>query len=255
MSRRAPVYGVVLVSQLVGMVIALVIAILTGETFPATSDLALAVVGGVLGAMGITALYQGLAVGRMGVIAPVTGILAAAVPVAAGIVFDGLPAPLVLVGIAVALVAVLLVTRVKDDGGGRSGLELALVAGVAIGLFGVVISRLHEGSVFGPLTVIRAVEALSVVVVILVTRAAWRPPRSLLPPMVGIGVADMAGNSLYILAVQAGTLAVAAVTSSLYPVMTVLLAATVLHERITRSHAAGIALAAIAIALIGLGSA
>jgi len=255
MSRRAPVYGVVLVSQLVGMGIAFVIALIVGEPFPSTADLALAVLGGVLGATGITALYQGLAVGRMGVIAPVTGILAAAIPVAAGIVFEGMPAPLVLAGIGLALLAVLLVTRVEDDGGGRSGLDLALVGGVALGLFGVVISRLQDGSVFGPLTLIRGVEALCVVVVVLVTRSVWRPPRPLLPVMAGIGLADMAGNSLYILAVQAGTLAVAAVTSSLYPVMTVLLAATVLHERITRSHAAGIVLAAIAIALIGLGSA
>jgi len=236
------------------MALALGIAVLRGESFPLPMDLALAAVAGVLGAIGITALYQGLAVGRMGVVAPVTGVLAATIPVIAGIVFEGLPAPMVVVGIVLAIVAVVLVTRVSDETAGRSGLELALVSGVAIGLFGVVISRLSDGHVFGPLTVVRGFEALSVIIVVVASRSAWRPPRRLLPTMAGIGVADMAGNGLYILAVQAGTLAVAAVTSSLYPVTTVILATLLLHERVTRSHAAGIALAAVAIALIGLGS-
>jgi len=72
--------------------------------------------------------------------------------------------------------------------------------------------------------------------------------------MAGVGVLDMAGNAAFILAVQAGSLAVAAVLSSLYPVTTVVLASLVLHERVTRSHAAGIALAIGAIACIALGS-
>ena len=65
----------------------------------------------------------------------------------------------------------------------------------------------------------------------------------------------MAGNGLFIVAVQTGALAVAAVLSSLYPVTTVILATVFLRERITRSHAIGIALAATAIACIAAGSA
>ena len=86
------------------------------------------------------------------------------------------------------------------------------------------------------------------------TRAPWRPPADALPAIVVVGALDMAGNSFYLLAVQTGALAVASVLSALYPVATVLLAAVLLRERVTRDHTIGIALAAAAIVLIGVGS-
>jgi drug/metabolite transporter (DMT)-like permease len=251
------VFGVVLISQVVGMALALALAVIRSEPLPTGMDLVLCVFAGTLGGIGITALYRGLAVGRMGIVAPVTGVLAAVIPVSAGIVLEGLPAAPVLVGIAVAIVAVILVTRVSDGvgDGGRAGLREALLAGVAIGLFGVVISRISDGFVFSSLTTIRAVQSVLIVLVIVVARQAWRPGRPMLLPIIIVGVLDMAGNSFYLLAVQAGALAVASVLSSLYPVTTVILAAVLLHERITRDHAIGIALAAVAIVLIGVGSA
>ena len=129
------------------------------------------------------------------------------------------------------------------------------LAGVAIGLFGVVIAQIGEGFVFSSLTVIRGIQASVVTVVILVTRSAWRLDRRIVPLVVAVGVLDMTGNACYLLGVQAGALAIASVLSSLYPVTTIILAATILHERVTRAHAMGIALAVIAIVLIGLGSA
>jgi drug/metabolite transporter (DMT)-like permease len=246
---------VVLFSQLVGMALVAIVAVVRGETFPGPDDLRLSLLAGLFGGVGVTALYRGLAVGRMAIVAPVTGVLAAVIPVIAGIVLEGWPDVMVLVGIVAALAAVLLVSRVADEGGGRAGLTEALIAGTTIGLFGVVISQLSEGHVFGPLTVIRGVQAVLVVVGILVTRSAWRPRRGLLPAIAAVGVADMAGNSLYLLAVQAGSLAVASVLSALYPVVTVILAAAVLKERVTRDHLVGIGLAVLAIVLIGVGSA
>ena len=112
------------------------------ETFPGPADLGWSVLAGILGGIGITALYRGLAVGRMGIVAPVTGVLAAVIPVAAGVVLEGMPPSLVLAGIAIAVVAVLLVSRVADDEGGRAGLREALLAGVSIGLFGVAIAQI-----------------------------------------------------------------------------------------------------------------
>jgi hypothetical protein len=111
LARRAPLLGVVLGSQLVGIVAALVLGVARGEPVPQGTDLVWSVVGGMLGVIGITALYRGLAVGRMGVVAPTTGVLAAIVPVVVGFALEGLPAPAVVTGIAVALVAVVLVTR------------------------------------------------------------------------------------------------------------------------------------------------
>ena len=106
-----------------------------------------------------------------------------------------------------------------------------------------------------PPAAVSAVQALLIVAVVLATRSAWRLAPRAVPAVALVGVLDMTGNAAYLAAVQVGQLAVASVLSSLYPVTTVILAAVVLHERITREHAVGIALAVFAIVLIGLGSA
>lgn len=254
LARRGPVLAVVMVSQLVGIVIGFLLANLRGETMPLPSDVPWSVLGGLTGGIGIVALYRGLASGRMGVVAPVTGVIAAAIPVAFGIAVQGLPAPLAVIGIGLAIVAVILVSRVSDGRSGPSGIGLALVAGIAIGGFGVAISQISDGRVFGSLTIIRATQAALIALIIVAGRQAWRTDRKMLPAMVGVGVLDMAGNAAFMLAVQAGSLAIAAVLSSLYPVTTVVLASLLLHERVTRSHAVGIGLALVAIACIALGS-
>ncbi len=254
LSRRTAVFGVVMIAQLTGMAIAAVLAVIRGEPIPTGIDLVWCGIAGVLGGVGITALYRALAVGRMGIVAPVTGVLAAVIPVAAGIVLEGLPALLVLAAIALAIVAVVLVSRVEDEGGGRAGLNEALLAGVTIGLFGVALSQIGDGHVFGALTLIRGVQAVLIAIVVVVARAAWRPTRGVLPAILLVGVLDMAGNGFYLLGVQTGALAIAAILSSLYPVTTVVLATVVLKERVTRDHAVGIALAVVAIVCIGLGS-
>jgi uncharacterized membrane protein len=247
-------FGVVLASQLVGTAAALILAVVRGESAPLPADLGWSLVGGVAGGIGISALYQGLAVGRMGIVAPITGVIAAVIPVLAGIVLEGVPTLPVIVGIGLAFVAVVLVSRVSDDRTGPSGVGLALLAGISLGAFGVAIAQISDGHVFGPLAMMRATEALLVGAFVLVGHRAWRPNRRLWPALAGVGILDMAGNGAFILAVQAGSLAVAAVLSSLYPVTTVVLASIVLRERVTRIHAAGIALAVVAIACIAVGS-
>jgi drug/metabolite transporter (DMT)-like permease len=252
-SRRTPVYGVVIVSQFTGMLLTLGLAVATGGAIPAGGDVLVCLTAGVLGALGITMLYRGLALGRMGIVAPITGVLAAVIPVVAGFATEGVPGPLVLMGIALAIVAVVLVSRVADETGGRDGLREALIGGTAIGLFGVAIAQLSDGNLFGHLTLIRLTEGVLVAGTIVVLRAPWRPPPGLLPRLMLIGALDMAGNALYLVAVQVGQLAIASVLSALYPVSTVILATVVLREPVTRDHAAGIALAVLAIVLIGVG--
>ena len=254
-SRRVPVFGVVLVSQVTGFVGSFALAMAVDQTLPTGVDLLICAIGGALGAFGITMLYRGLAIGRMGIVAPVTGVLAAVIPVVAGFLIEGVPPPLVILGIVVAVVAVVLVSRVADDTGGRAGLPEALAGGTAIGLFGVAIAYLSEGDVIADLAVIRLVQGILVVAAVLVTRASWRPGRSWLLPLVIIGILDTAGNAFYLAAVQTGQLAIASVLSAMYPVATVILAAVVLRERVARDHVVGIVLAVTAIALIGFGSA
>jgi drug/metabolite transporter (DMT)-like permease len=248
------VLAVVLISQLVGTVLAFVLAIVRGETLPLPSDVPWCLMGGIGGGIGIVALYHGLATARMGVVAPITGVLAAAIPVVYGVLVEGAPSTLVIVGIGVAIVAVVLVSRVADERGRPSGIGLALIAGTAIGTFGIAISQISDDHTFGPLTIIRAAEAALIVAVIVIGRRSWRIDRRWLPAMAGVGVLDMTGNAAFILAVQTGALAIAAVLSSLYPVVTVILATVVLRERVTRAHAAGIVLAVVAIVCIAAGS-
>ena len=256
LSRHAPLLGVVAVTQLVGMFAALVVAAGRGEPVPQGLDLGWAAATGVAGVIGITSLYRGLAVGRMGVVAPTTGLIGAVIPVVVGFATEGIPPPAVQVGIAVALVAVVLVTRAPGHGDGRpSGIRWALTAGIAIGAFNVFVGQLSGAGAFGPLVVIRLIQTVILAVLIVAWRQPWRMERAIVPKLVGIGLLDMAGNACFILAVQTGQLAIAAVLSSLYPVMTVLLAVTILRERVTRSHVVGIALTAVAIVLIGAGSA
>ena len=252
-SRRVPVDGVVLISQIVGMLGTFAIGLALHESLPGARDLLVCAIAGVLGAVGIVMLYRGLAIGRMGIVAPVTGVLAAVIPVVAGFVTQGVPGPIVVVGIVIAVIAVVLVSRVADENGGRSGLPEALIGGTTIGLFGVAIAQLSQGNVFTELGVIRLFQGLLVATGIVLLRRAWRPTRSLLPALVAVGVLDTAGNACYLIAVQTGRLAIASVLSAMYPVATIVLAVAILREPISRDHTIGIVLAAIAIALIASG--
>jgi drug/metabolite transporter (DMT)-like permease len=261
--RRAPLFGVILTTQLVGGLLAAGVAVVRSEPFPAGSDIAVALLGGVFGAIGIGALYGGLSSGRMGVVAPISGVLSAVVPVTAGIAWQGLPGPASLVGIGLALVAVVLVsTSPAQTSGGPVGrrvlglprdVAIALLAGLSIGVFDVIVSRFSPGSVFAPLVIVRLAQATFIVGAIVATRRTWRVPRRVWPLLVVVGGLDMAGNGFFILATQIGRLDIAAVLSSLYPVTTLILAALILKERLVGVHALGVAAAIVAIVLVRIG--
>jgi drug/metabolite transporter (DMT)-like permease len=256
LSRRAPLFGVVAGTQIIGMLAAAVLGVVRGEPVPQGQDVAWAIAGGLAGVVGITSLYRGLAMGRMGVVAPTTGVLAAVVPVGVGFVTQGVPRTEAVVGIALALVAVVLVTRAPGHHDDRpSGIEWALLGGLAIGTFNVCVGQLSGAGAFGPLVLMRAVQVAVLAGLVLAWRQPVRMEPSIAPRLVLVGLLDMGGNAAFILAAQTGQLAIAAVLSSLYPVVTVVLAILVLRERMTRSHVAGIALTALAIGLIAVGTA
>jgi drug/metabolite transporter (DMT)-like permease len=231
------------------------VALAVGEPVPGPTTLALAVMAGVLSVAGIVGLYRGLAVGRMGVVAPVTGLIAAILPVGVGFLRQGMPPPEVVAGIVAALAAVLLVSRSSDPAGRPSGIQYALIGGVGLGLFNVAVGAFPEHRVAWPLVVIKVAALLTIVVVVALSRGPWRLPRSVVPAAAAVALLDLAGNGLYILATQAGRLDVAATLSSLYPVTTVILAVVILREHVSRGHLIGIVTAGIAIALIAGGSA
>lgn len=251
LGRRAPIFGVLLATQGVGFVIASVGLVIWSEPMLEGRDLGLSVLAGGLAAIGVGSLYRGLAVGRMGLVAPATAVLTAMTPVIIGIAWQGFPGPIVFVGFAVAILAIVIVSVVPDGSAGRpAGLGYALVAGLTLGLLGAILSRIDIQHAFAPLALMRGVELLLFVAVVVILRLPWRMPRSLFPLVALVGLVDVTGNLAFLKAARTGDLATAAVLSSLYPVITVILAAALLRERITRSHAAGVGLAFVAIALI-----
>jgi drug/metabolite transporter (DMT)-like permease len=244
------------ITQSVGIVGAIVIALVLREPFPPPADIAFAAGAGLFGMAGIAFLYRGLAVGRMGVVAPTTGVVGAAIPVVAGFALEGLPPPVVIGGIVLAMLAVVLVTRTPASQAGHpSGIQWALAAGIAIGAFNLCIAALSGEVAFGSLVVMRVTQAVLWPLVIVLWRQPWRLPAGVFKWLIVIGLLDMAGNAFFILATQTGMLAIAAVLASLYPVTTVLLAIAVLRERLSRPQVVGVALTALAITLIAGGSA
>jgi len=252
--RRAPIYGVALGVDTIGVLLMVALAAILREPLPGPTTLGLAALAGLLAVSGIIGLYQGLAVGRMGVVAPVTGLIAATLPVVVGFVRQGLPPTEVVVGIAAALVAVILVSRTSDPDGRPSGIEYAVVGGVGLGLFNIVVGAFPEHGVAWPLAVIKGVGVVAIGLIVLIGRRPWRVTRPIWPAIAVVAVLDMAGNAFYLLATQVGRLDIAATLSSLYPVTTVILAVLILRERVSRSHLVGIVMAALAIVLITGGS-
>ena len=249
-----PAPAVVLGSQLIAGVAAVGVALLRAETFPSPADLALSAGAGAATAIALAAFYRGLATARVGVVAPVAAVLGAGVPVFVGIALAGVPGALQLAGMAMGLVGVGLVSRSRDDNSDRpSGLLIALLAGVAFGAFFVFLGLLEGDAVFWPLAIARLTAVASIGAVARVRRTQALPPRRSLPLVAGIGLLDTLGMAGYVLATQIARLDEAAIISSMYPVVTIVLAALIFRERIGRVQALGISLAMAAIVLIGAG--
>ncbi|HET7725883.1 MAG TPA: EamA family transporter [Candidatus Limnocylindrales bacterium] len=256
-SRRAPALAVVLGSQLIAGLIAAGIAVARGEALLDGGDVAWAAGAGAVGAVALAAFYHGLATGRMGVVAPIAGVIAAAVPVAAGMLLEGLPATGPFVGMIAAVVAIFLVSwtsgRAVDAGPQRRSVLLATAAGCGFGLFYVLLDRVEGDAVFWPLVVARMASVSLMIAVVATIRVPVRSLGGVAPALVVVGVLDLAGNAFFRLGALAGRLDVASVLSSLYPIATVALAALVLRERVSPLQAAGIGIAGLAIALIAGG--
>lgn len=249
-ARRAPVLGVLAVGQLAGTSLVAALALVLGEATPPASAIAWSVAAGASGAVGLGALYRGLAVGRMAVVAPVSAVLSAAVPVVWGIAQEGLPPGAKLAGFALALGGIWLVARAGETGEGRAGLLLAVVAGCGFGGFLVLMHLGARGGTFWPLAAARGTSLVLALAVALARRRAFLPPRAALPVVLLSGAFDAGGNAFFVLAAQAGRLDVASVLSSMYPASTVLLAALLLRERVSRPQGVGVAAVLAAIALI-----
>ena len=255
-SRKSSVFGVVALSQVVGLAALLALLPWLGGPVDGT-DLAWGVAAGVAGASGLVLFFRTLARGVMSVIAPVTAVTSAAVPVLVGLLGGNRIGLSAAAGIALALASVVLVSAE----GGLSALRAArpaslapaLAAGTAFGFFFVLLDRTSEDAGVTPLVAARMASLALVVVLALATRQSLRVTRPALPLVALSGVGDMTANALFLLATQQeGQLAIIGILASLYPVSTVMLAQVLLRERLAGAQVAGLGTAVAAIVLITL---
>jgi drug/metabolite transporter (DMT)-like permease len=256
-SRRSPVYAVVVISQVFGLLLAVPAALLIGVPVPSWQDFAWGAAAGLCGAVGIAILYAALATTVVAVVSPVAAVVGTAIPVLLGVAGGDRPGTLAWIGIALALPAIVLLGAgpVHADGRGtvRRALWMGAAAGVGFGLFFAAISRSSAGSGLWPLLSARAASILTVLCFALATRRPLGLAAGRLPLVAAAGLLDMGANITFLLASRSGMLTIAAVVCSLYPGPTVLLARLVLREKLSWPRIAGLALALGGVALISAG--
>lgn len=244
-ARRVSAWAIALAGQLAGGLAMLVIGLtLPGEA--RSADFAWALMAGLGSAVGTVFLYRGLARGRMGVVAPVSGVGAALVPVFVGVALGERLGPLTWVGILVALPGIYFVSREVAEGTGRSwgGIADGALAGVGFGLLFVALAQVPESAGVLPLAANQGVGAVFTLTAAGLSQQAWVPRdrtgrRAAGWGAVG-GLLGTAGTAAFLLASHSADLAVVGVLASLYPAVTVLLAATVLREPFRLSQGLGL---------------
>lgn len=265
-SRYAGATRVALVGQSTGAALTLALALVLGGE-PTAAALGWGALGGLANGAGTTFLYRGLAAGRMGLVAPVSGVGTAIVPVAVGLGLGERPGLLVWLGLLAAVPGIWLVASEpsvaaeRPGGSGAAGLREGVLAGLGFGLLFVALSRVPEGAGLLPLAVNQGVAGLVVLGVLLgAARAgAHRPPapegagRRALVGGLASGTLAATATACYLLATQGGSLVAVSVVASLFPAATVALATLVLRERLHLPQAGGLALCLAAVALVAAG--
>ena len=253
-SRRADPIAVTVVSQLLSVPLLLALVLVVPGT-PHTVDMVWGLLAGVAGAAGVVLLYRALAGGMMAVVAPVTAITAALVPIVAGLITAHSPGTLALCGAGLAVLAIALVSLGE---GGVSGAVSPRVVGTALGagaLFGVFFALLGQADGDAGMWPVLAVRVSSIGFGLALAARAGVSLR--LGPRVwgwaaAAGLLDSAANALYLAAASRGHLSIVAAIAALYPASTVLLALAVDRERLRPAQIAGLGFAAGALVLASL---
>jgi drug/metabolite transporter (DMT)-like permease len=247
------------VSQAAGLVLTGLVIVIGGSPMPDGRGLLFGVAAGLCATIGLGALYEGLAVGPMSVVAPITA-LEVIVPVTVGFVRGDRPSAVQVAGILIGVAGVVLASRETaadaDATVGRlRGVAYGVVAAVFLGLLVTFLAEAGKQSAPWAVFTLRLVSVPVFLLALVVTRA-WRgkhPTRRDTGTMVGVGLLDNLANLTFALAGQTGLLALISVVGALYPVATVLLAWTFLRERLTSSQWVGIAMAFAGVGLIAAG--
>ncbi|HVM72570.1 MAG TPA: DMT family transporter [Anaerolineales bacterium] len=253
-SRRAGSYRAAFYGEFTGLFFLLAMLAVAREPLPAGPAWAWSASAGAIGSVGLLLLFRSLADGQMSIAAPVSALLGAVMPVVASILTEGLPGVEKYIGFGLALVAIWLISQ--GEGHQKklhlhlADLRLPLLAGVCFGAYFILMHQGSRTATIWPMVFSRSAGSIVLFCFAAANRQLQWPGKKVAPLVFLNAAGDIAGNTFYILAGQAGRLDVAAVLGSLYPGTTVLLAGLLLHERLNRSQWIGILAALAAIALM-----
>jgi drug/metabolite transporter (DMT)-like permease len=201
---------------------------------------------------GLGFLFRGFATGRMGIVAPVSAVLGAALPVLFTAFTEGLPRQLQLLGFGLAIVSIWLLSRPERLGVYPAEIGMALLAGLGFGGFFIGIGQVSDEAVFWPLVAGRLAACTAMAAFALSTRRPILPLPFPLGLLLLAGILDVTGNLFFLLAMQLGRMDVTAVLGSLYPAVTAVLAWLIIKEHMARLQMIGVAAAVLAIVMITL---
>lgn len=250
-ARKCCVYTVLLFSQIIGAIILISVTLFMAQTVPPVSDLVYGGFAGFFGSFGLIALYKALSLGRMGIVAPISAVLAAVLPILFTFFSEGLPPFIKIAGFGMALLAVWLLSyshtgnRFK-----RREFYLPFFAGLAFGLYFIFMNRAIHSSVLWPLVSSRVMSLGVFTMSYLIKSDTKTPGRKEWLPIVLAGIFDIFGNTLFALATHLGRLDISVTLASLYPAVTMLLALLILKERLIRQQWIGVAIACLALVMI-----
>lgn len=258
-ARRLAATTVVAVSQGLALVLLVVVAATTGAFGDDPGYLGWALGAAVVGLVALTAFYAALAEGTMGVVAPIAAI-GVAVPVTVGVAQGDRPGILQALGLAIAVVGVVLASgpevRPDDNRDQRAARRPLLLAGVAAAGFGTVLVCVSHGARTSTVMTLLVMRVTSVAILVgaaAAGRVHLGVRRTDLPILLAVGLGDVGANAAMAVASQHGLLSIVAVLSSLYPAVTVLLARAVHDERLERVQEAGVVAALTGVVLIASG--
>jgi drug/metabolite transporter (DMT)-like permease len=255
LSRTVSPARVAALAQVIGLALAIPAALVVDHERVTGADAAWSAASGVAVGLGLVVFYTAMTRGMISLVAPVTAVTGAVVPVVYAFGTGERPGTAAVAGILLAVAAIALVSLAPDEspfrpGAGLGALPLAVAAGLLFGLFYVCLSRVHEDAGMWPVAISRVASAVVVVALALAATRGLAVARRVVPRIALLGALEVGAGVTLLLALQRGPVSVASVLASLYPVTTTFLAALVLQERLRGVQLAGVVLALVAVVLV-----
>jgi drug/metabolite transporter (DMT)-like permease len=250
-TKTSSVFGVLLVANSTGILLIIICALWAGSPVPDLYAVIYAGLAGVAGLVGLASFYKGLAVDHMGMVASLTAVISAALPVLFGMLIEGFPSNTQIIGFAVAFVAIwhLSVSEKSSTIQWRQ-LRLPIAAGIGFGLAFIFFDQAVKDSVLGPLIASKIAGLMVLIAILKIFRIGTLPPKHKYPIVCLTGLFDAAGTAFYASAAHVGRLDISAVLSSMHPAITAFLAWVILKERLSRHQWVGVVAALVALTLI-----